>query len=59
MQLHNLVEPDEWQKLPWGPAARSKRLSRPVTPGLVRFIGVTGHGSEVAASPPASLERFV
>ena len=39
-------------------AARSRRWSRRATQGLVRFIGVTGHGTRVAAMHLRSLERF-
>jgi aryl-alcohol dehydrogenase-like predicted oxidoreductase len=57
LQLHNLVDPDEWAAalgpggaLEWAVEARDR--------GLTRFIGVTGHGVTVAAMHLRSLERF-
>lgn len=57
IQLHNLVEPDEWD------AAHSRggaveALARARDEGLVRFIGVTGHGTRIPAMHLRSLERF-
>jgi aryl-alcohol dehydrogenase-like predicted oxidoreductase len=56
-QLHNLADPIEWDTAlsPDGAieaavAAREK--------GLVRWIGVTGHGSQIAANHRRSLDRF-
>ena len=48
LQLHNLVDEDEW-RMALSEAARCARRSRRATQGLVRFIGVTGHGTRVAA----------
>jgi aryl-alcohol dehydrogenase-like predicted oxidoreductase len=57
IQLHNLVEPDEWD-LAHGPGGAVEGLVRARDEGLVRFIGVTGHGLRIAAMHQRSLERF-
>jgi aryl-alcohol dehydrogenase-like predicted oxidoreductase len=56
-QLHNLVDPIEWDvALSAGGALEAALAAR--DEGLVRFIGVTGHGLQVAATHRRSLERF-
>ncbi|GAC1510467.1 MAG: aldo/keto reductase [Candidatus Dormibacteraceae bacterium] len=56
-QLHNLVDPIEWDTaLSPGGAIEAAVDAR--AEGLVRFIGVTGHGSQIAATHRRSLERF-
>lgn len=57
IQLHNLVEPDEWE-LAHGPGGALEAMVRARDEGLVRFIGVTGHGTRIAGRHLASLERF-
>ena len=57
IQLHNLVEPDEWE-VAHGPGGAVAALSRARDEGLVRFIGVTGHGLRIAGMHLRSLERF-
>jgi aryl-alcohol dehydrogenase-like predicted oxidoreductase len=57
IQLHNLVEPDEWE-VAHGPGGAVEALSRAQEEGLVRFIGVTGHGTRIAGMHLRSLERF-
>jgi aryl-alcohol dehydrogenase-like predicted oxidoreductase len=57
IQLHNLVEPDEWE-VAHGPAGAVEALVRARDEGLVRFIGVTGHGQRIPAMHLRSLERF-
>ena len=57
IQLHNLVEPDEWE-LALGPGGAVEALVKARDEGLVRFIGVTGHGLRIAAMHRRSLERF-
>ncbi len=57
IQLHNLVEPDEWETA-MGPGGALEAAVRARDEGLVRFIGVTGHGTQVAAMHRRSLERF-
>ncbi len=57
IQLHNLVDEQEWEvALGSGGALEAAIEAR--DEGLVRFIGVTGHGLEVAARHLQSLERF-
>ena len=57
IQLHNLVEPDEWD-LAHAPGGAVEALARAREAGLVRFIGVTGHGTRIARAHLRSLERF-
>jgi aryl-alcohol dehydrogenase-like predicted oxidoreductase len=57
VQLHNLVEPDEWE-VAHGPQGAVAALARARNEGLVRFIGVTGHGTRIPAVHLRSLERF-
>jgi aryl-alcohol dehydrogenase-like predicted oxidoreductase len=57
LQLHSLSHPDDWeQALAPGGALEAAREAR--DQGLVRFIGVTGHGWTIAAMHRRSLERF-
>jgi aryl-alcohol dehydrogenase-like predicted oxidoreductase len=57
LQLHALVHPDQWdQALSPGGALDAVVEAREA--GLVRFIGVTGHGWSIAAMHRRSLERF-
>jgi aryl-alcohol dehydrogenase-like predicted oxidoreductase len=57
IQLHNLVDPGEWT-LAMGPGGAVEALVKARDEGLVRFIGVTGHGTRVAEMHSKSLERF-
>ena len=57
IQLHNLVEPDEWETA-HGPGGAVEALVAAREEGLTRFIGVTGHGLRIAGMHRASLERF-
>src|SRR4051812_46162422 len=57
IQLHNLVEPEEWE-VAMGPGGAVEALVRARDEGLVRFLGVTGHGTRIAAMHRRSLERF-
>ena len=57
IQLHNLVEEDEWQ-VAHGPGGAVEALQRARSEGLTRFIGVTGHGLRIARMHLRSLERF-
>ena len=54
IQMHNLVEPEE-QKLALGPGGALEALVEARAQGLVRFIGVTGHGTHAAAAHRESL----
>jgi aryl-alcohol dehydrogenase-like predicted oxidoreductase len=57
LQLHNLVDPVEWETaLREGGALEAAVEAR--DEGLVRFIGVTGHGLTVARMHLRSLDRF-
>jgi aryl-alcohol dehydrogenase-like predicted oxidoreductase len=57
IQLHNLVDPDEWsQVFESGGALASLVQAR--DEGLVRFIGVTGHGITVPRMHIRSLREF-
>src|SRR3954454_21791972 len=57
IQLHNLVEPDEWE-VAHGPGGAVEALGRARDEGLVRHLGVTGHGLRIAGMHLRSLERF-
>ena len=57
IQLHNLVEPEEWD-VAHGPGGAVEALVRARDEGLVRHIGVTGHGTRIAGMHLRSLERF-
>jgi len=57
IQLHNLVEPDEWE-VAHGPGGAVEALVRARDEGLTRHIGVTGHGLRIAEMHLRSLERF-
>ena len=52
IQLHNLVEPDEWE-VAHGPGGAVEALAQARDEGLVRHIGVTGHGNRIAGHAPA------
>jgi len=56
-QLHNLVDEDEWSEA-MGAGGALEAAIEARDQGLVRFIGVTGHGVTVAAMHRRSLERF-
>ena len=57
LQLHNLVDVIEWEfTLREGGALEAAVEAR--EEGLVRFIGVTGHGLSIPAMHRRSLERF-
>ncbi len=57
IQLHNLVDPLEWETA-LGPDGALRAAVEARDAGLARFIGVTGHGTTVAARHRQSLERF-
>src|SRR3954451_24729506 len=57
IQLHNLVEPGEWE-IAHGPGGAVEALAKARDEGLVRHIGVTGHGTRIAGMHLRSLERF-
>jgi aryl-alcohol dehydrogenase-like predicted oxidoreductase len=57
LQLHNLVDETEWQTA-FAPGGALEAAVQARDEGLVRFIGVTGHGVTVAAQHRRSLEQF-
>jgi len=57
VQLHNLVEEDEWATA-HAPGGAVEALAQARDQGLTRFVGVTGHGLRIAAMHRRSLERF-
>jgi aryl-alcohol dehydrogenase-like predicted oxidoreductase len=57
IQLHNLVDAEGWQTA-MGPGGAVEALAEARDAGLVRFIGVTGHGTRVAEMHLRSLEQF-
>jgi aryl-alcohol dehydrogenase-like predicted oxidoreductase len=57
IQLHNLVDEDGWEQA-LAPGGALEALIEAREQGLVRFIGVTGHGTRVAAVHRRSLARF-
>jgi aryl-alcohol dehydrogenase-like predicted oxidoreductase len=57
IQLHSLAHPDEWD-VAMGPGGALEAAIEARQQGLVRFIGVTGHGWTVAAMHRRSLDRF-
>ena len=57
IQLHNLTDPAEWE-VALGPGGALEAAIEARDEGLVRFIGVTGHGLKVAELHKRALERF-
>lgn len=57
VQLHNLVEDDEWQTA-FGPGGVVAAMAAARDEGLVGHIGVTGHGLRIAEMHQRSLEAF-
>ena len=56
-QLHSLADPIDWdQALSPGGALDAALVAR--QEGLLKWIGVTGHGSQIAATHRRSLDRF-
>jgi aryl-alcohol dehydrogenase-like predicted oxidoreductase len=56
-QLHSLADPIEWD-IALSPGGALEAAIEAKQQGLVRAIGVTGHGLQIAASHRRSLERF-
>jgi aryl-alcohol dehydrogenase-like predicted oxidoreductase len=56
-QLHNLADPIEWDTA-LSPGGVIEAAVEARDKGLVRFIGVTGHGAQIAANHRRSLGRF-
>ena len=57
IQLHNLTDQAEWE-IALGPSGALKACLEARTQGIVRFIGVTGHGLKAPQMHLKSLERF-
>jgi aryl-alcohol dehydrogenase-like predicted oxidoreductase len=57
IQLHSLGHPDDWDKA-MGPGGALEALIEAREQRLVRFLGVTGHGWNIAAMHRRSLARF-
>jgi predicted aldo/keto reductase-like oxidoreductase len=57
LQLHNLGHPDEWDTA-MGPGGALEAAIEAKAQGLVRYIGVTGHGLYIAAMHLRSLKRY-
>jgi len=56
-QLHALADPIEWD-IALSPGGALEAAIEAREQGLIRWIGVTGHGSQIAATHRRSLERF-
>jgi aryl-alcohol dehydrogenase-like predicted oxidoreductase len=57
IQLHNLVEEEEWREA-LGAGGALAALVEARDEGLCRFIGVTGHGTRIPVMHRRSLEEF-
>jgi aryl-alcohol dehydrogenase-like predicted oxidoreductase len=57
VQLHNLVEPDEWD-IAVGPGGAVEALEQARQEGLVSHVGVTGHGIRIPGVHLRTIERF-
>ena len=57
LQLHNLVDPNEWEEA-MGPGGALEAAIEARERGLTRFIGVTGHGVTAPEMHQRSLEHF-
>ena len=57
LQLHNLIEEDEWETV-FGPDGALKALVQARDDGLTRFVGVTGHGAKAPSMHLRSLDAF-
>ena len=56
-QLHNLADPIDWDTA-LSPGGMVEAAVQAREEGLVRWIGVTGHGTQIAANHRRSIERF-
>src|SRR4051794_25298304 len=57
IQLHNLVEPEEWETA-FAAGGAVEALAKARNEGLCRFIGVTGHGLRIPSMHLRSLSAF-
>jgi len=56
-QLHSLADPIEWDRA-LSPGGAIDAAVEARAQGLVRWIGITGHGTQIAAQVRRSLQRF-
>ncbi len=56
-QMHGLTNPVSWEKV-MAPGGALEAFIEARDKGLVRFLGITGHGNKVPAVHKRSLERF-
>src|SRR5215472_9190272 len=56
-QLHNLSDPIEWDNA-LSPGGVIDAAREALDQGLVKFVGVTGHGAQIAATHRRSVQRF-
>ena len=56
-QLHNLADPIEWD-IALSPGGVIEAAIEARNQGLVKWIGVTGHGAQIAANHRRSIARF-
>ncbi len=56
-QLHNLTDPEQWETV-FSPGGALEAMIQAKEDGLVRFIGITGHGVTAPAMHLRALERF-
>ena len=56
-QIHNLSDPKEWE-IALGPGGALEAFVEAREQGLTRFIGITGHGLNIAALHTRALQRF-
>ena len=56
-QLHSLADPIDWDNA-LSPGGAIEAAQRARQEGLIKWIGVTGHGTQIAATHRRSLERF-
>lgn len=57
LQLHNLVDPDEWETA-LGAGGALEAAIEAKDEGIISYIGVTGHGLTVAERHLQSLEKY-
>ena len=57
IQMHSLTHPDEWEQA-FASEGALEALKEVRNEGLVKFIGVTGHGWTAPAMHKKSIERF-
>ncbi|MFW9839150.1 MAG: aldo/keto reductase [Candidatus Thorarchaeota archaeon] len=56
-QMHGLTNPVSWEKV-MAPGGALEAFVEAREKGLVRYLGITGHGNKVPAMHKQSLERF-